>query len=102
MAEELNSIEGKINELENELKNTGLWEQTVPCPLFMNDNDNCPTRPDFIQWLRLVFIPNHLLQTKMVPDRGKKLLVPHAIKYFGREVHRGKLLQILIELDSLL
>jgi hypothetical protein len=32
----------------------------------------------------------------------KKMIVPHAIKFFGDDVKKGKLLQILIEIDSLL
>jgi hypothetical protein len=38
----------------------------------------------------------------MIPVAEKQLLVPHAVKYFGDEVIKGKLLQILIEIDALL
>lgn len=101
MSQGLNTITRKIIELEDELKNTGIWEQTVLCTLPMHEVDNTPSTADFIQWLRFDFIPNHL-QKKKIANREKRLLVPHAIKYFGEYLHKGKLLQILIELDSLL
>jgi uncharacterized protein YqcC (DUF446 family) len=60
------------------------------------------SKPDFTQWLQFVFIPNHLQKNKIMPAAVKKLLVPHAIKYFGTDVQKGKLLRILIEIDALL
>jgi len=72
MTENKNSIIIKTAELEEELRNMGLWQKEIP------------------EWV------------KSIPVTGEKLIVPHAIKYFGEDVKKGKLLQLLIELDSLL
>ena len=102
MAEPENTVMNKTNELEAELKHTGLWQKTPPAWVHWFDDNNSIAKTDFIQWLQFVFIPNHLQKNKMIPAAEKQLLVPHAIKYFGDDVLKGKLLQILIELDSLL
>jgi len=92
----------KTSELEAELKNTGLWQIRSPAWVDWFEDGNSMAKTDFIQWLQFIFIPNHLQKKNMISAAEKKLLVPHAIRYFGDDVRKGKLLQILIELDSLL
>ena len=101
MAESDNTVMNKTKELEEELKHTGLWQKNSPAWVH-GFEDNSIAKTDFIQWLQFVFIPNHPHNNKMMPAAEKKLLVPQAIKHFGDDVRKGKLLQILIELDSLL
>ncbi|WP_462221088.1 YqcC family protein [Ferruginibacter sp.] len=97
-----NTITAKTMELEEELKATGLWQTNMPAWVHWYDDNRSITKTDFAQWLQFVFIPNHLHKNKMIPAAEKNLLVPHAIKYFGTDVKKGKLLQILIEIDALL
>ncbi len=102
MTEQANTIMDKTSELEKELKRTGLWQEKTPSWVHWFDDDSSMARTDFAQWLQFVFIPNHLYKNKMIDAAERKLLVPNAIKYFGGDVRKGKLLQILIEIDSLL
>ena len=102
MMELVNDVITKTAELENELKRTGLWQQNTPAWVHWYDEGSSINKTDFAQWLQFVFIPNHLHKNKMIPAAEKNLLVPHAVKYFGDDVKKGKLLQILIEIDALL
>ncbi len=93
----------KIQELILEMKITSLWQKETPNwvnnfeKIIFNDGK------DFAQWLQFVFIPNH---TNNISPKSfvkeKTLIVLPAIKFFGADVHKGKLLQILIEIDSLI
>jgi uncharacterized protein YqcC (DUF446 family) len=98
----INNIIDKTNELEEELRNTGLWKKKSPTWVQGFDDSFSITHTDFAEWLQFVFIPNHLVQNKNISVEEKNFLVPHAIKFFGDDVRKGKLLQILIEIDSLL
>ncbi len=102
MTQLLNTITAKTSELEEELKSTGLWQNTTPAWVHWYDDSNRISTTDFSQWLQFVFIPNHLHKNKTIPAAEKSLLVLHALKYFGNDVRKGKLLQILIEIDALL
>ena len=92
----------KTSEREEELKNTGLWQKDMPEWVQGYDDSANIATADFAQWLQFIFIPNHLQKNKPVAAAEKKLIMPHALKYFGADVNKGKLLQILIEIDSLL
>ena len=96
-------IVDKIKELEQEMKHTGLWQKNSPGWVNYFEEKIFTTDKDFAQWLQYVFIPNHAqkIQTLYVVEE-KKMIVPPAIKFFGDDVRKGKLLQILIEIDSLL
>jgi uncharacterized protein YqcC (DUF446 family) len=102
MAVLLSNIIDKTNELEEELKSTGLWKKNIPTWVQGFDASFSVTHADFAEWLQFVFVPNHLLQNKNISLEEKNFLVPHAIKFFGDDVKKGRLLQILIEIDSLL
>jgi uncharacterized protein YqcC (DUF446 family) len=102
MAVLLNNIIDKTNELEEELKNTGLWKKNTPAWVEGFDASFSITHADFAEWLQFVFVPNHLQQNKNISIEEKNFLVPHALKFFGDDVKKGRLLQILIEIDSLL
>ena len=102
MLEQLNTITAKTLELAEELKDSGLWQNSTPAWVHWYDDNSSITKTDFAQWLQFVFIPNHLQKNNTTPAVEKSLIVPPAIKYFGTGVIKGKLLQILIEIDSLL
>ena len=102
MPELTNTVIQKIEELEEELKNTGLWQKEMPVWVHGFDEATGSLPFNFAQWLQFVFVPNHLKSNKALPTAEKNLIVPHAIKYFGDDVRKGKLLRILIEIDSLI
>lgn len=102
MTELVNTIAAKTLELEIELKSAGLWQKSMPAWVHWYDDSNRSSSTDFAQWLQFVFIPNHLQKSNVISVAEKNMIVPHAIKFFGDDVKKGKLLQILIEIDSLL
>jgi uncharacterized protein YqcC (DUF446 family) len=84
-------ITEKINEVIEEMKKTGVWENETP-----------PWVKEFSEWLQFVYLPNRMQEAasnRWVIE--KKYIVPQAVKFFGNDVKKGKLLQLLIELDSL-
>jgi uncharacterized protein YqcC (DUF446 family) len=102
MNELIHTLADKTTELEEELKDTGLWQKEVPAWVHAYDDGSSIGKTDFAQWLQFVFIPNHLQKNKVIPAMAKQLLVPQAVRYFGNDLQKGKLLQLLIEIDSLL
>lgn len=102
MNEPVNIVITKTGELEEELKAIGLWQKDTPAWVHWYDDSNRISTTDFAQWLQFVFIPNHLQKSNIISVAEKNMIVPHAVKFFGDDVRKGKLLQILIEIDSLL
>jgi hypothetical protein len=49
--------------------------------------------------LQFIYLPNY--RTASSQD-NKRLIVPQAVRFFGEDVKKGKLLQLLIELDAIL
>ena len=97
MIAEKNKTLFKIDEIIAELKKNGLWKKSEP--LWVNDYEANTkiVHNDFAEWLQFVYLPNCL------QNKGSSIssIVPQAIKYFGDDVRKGKLLQLLIELDAL-
>lgn len=103
MTKEGTSLTDKINELELEMKRKGLWQKETPDWVNYFEEKIFIDGKDFAEWLQYVFIPNHLnLSAQLSAVKEKRFIVPAAIKFFGDDVHKGMLLQILIEIDSLL
>ncbi len=99
--QERGTINNLILELKGEMERTGLWLQTTPN--WVNDFDEDHFfQTDFAQWLQFVFVPNQLQKNRQDVRKPHSLLVPRALKYFGNDLQKGKLLQILIEIDGLL
>ena len=103
MGEGATLLTDKINELEQEMKQAGLWQKEAPGWVNHFEEKIFTEGKDFSEWLQYVFVPNHLnLSIQLSSIKEKRFIVPTAIKFFGDDVHKGKLLQILIEIDSLL
>ncbi|MBC7628850.1 YqcC family protein [Ferruginibacter sp.] len=97
-----NNIVYKMKELEQEMKNNGLWQKEPPEWVNYFEEKIIISGNDFAQWLQYVFIPNQRLQAERGQAvKGKKMIVPAALKFFGEDVQKGKLLQLLIEIDAL-
>ena len=101
MTSKENNISLKIAELISELKECGLWQKQIPGWVSHFDEVRDNDQIDFVQWLQFIFIPNHLNQGIMYKQVNRISIVPQAVKYFENDLQRGKLLQILIEIDSI-
>ncbi len=95
-------IHDKIDQITEEMKQSGLWKKQAPAWVSEYDQRNIPTEGDFSEWLQFVYLPN-LVQQAGKRDTGleRKQIVLQAINFFGEDVKKGKLLQLLIELDAL-
>lgn len=88
----------KIEEIIVELKQNCLWSKTEPAWVKNYEAQKIFLQDDFAEWLQFVYLPNFMPgKTSAAPS-----IVPQARKYFGDDVKKGKLLQLLIELDALL
>lgn len=91
--------EQKIKEVTNELKKAGLWKKQTPGWVTDYKEKLIQDEQDFLEWLQFIYLPN--CATVTVMDK-KTYIVPQAVKFFGEDVKKGKLLQLLIELDAVL
>lgn len=88
----------KIKEINDELKMAGLWKKQPPAWVNEYAERKIATEEDFAGWLQFVYLPNAVQQCS---GSERKFIAPQAMKFFGEDVKKGKLLQLLIELDSL-
>jgi uncharacterized protein YqcC (DUF446 family) len=95
-------INKKVIEINREMQLLGLWKKETPD--WVTDYDKRRTRleEDFSRWLQFVFLPNCLINESKSPQKNRKYIVPQAKKYFSGDIEKGRLLQLLIELDSLI
>ena len=94
-------IPGKVEEVLCELKEQGLLK-VIP-PAWVNHFQPGEMRVDeFGDWLQFIFLPN------CIHHCGSRIIIPsndvalQAKDFFGNDPERHKLLQLLIELDSLM
>jgi uncharacterized protein YqcC (DUF446 family) len=98
----ISDITDKVAELKTEMKRIGLWKKHVPYWVNEFAQSNIKTEQDFAEWLQFVYLPN-MMQVENRSSMGtEKYIVPQAIQFFGVDVQKGELLQLLIELDSLI
>lgn len=96
------TITEKIKAVQDELKKSGLWKTVHPVWVSHYERQSLETENEFSDWLQFVYLPNLLAESgnhNVLTDHTN--VVPQAIKFFGDDVKKGKLLQLLIELDSL-
>jgi uncharacterized protein YqcC (DUF446 family) len=93
---------GKVKEIIEELKLNGLWKKEPPPWVIDFRQRNVATQQEFLEWLQFIYLPN------LLPQSGnhnillaKNYVAPQAIRFFSEDVKKGKLLQLLIELDAL-
>lgn len=96
---ETQQAEEKIKEIKAGLRAAGLWKKQIPAWVTDYEEKIISNENDFAEWLQFIYLPNCTAATIM---NGKKFIVPQAVKFFGEDVKKGKLLQLLIELDALL
>jgi uncharacterized protein YqcC (DUF446 family) len=98
----ISDITDKVAELKTEMKLVGLWKKQVPYWVNEFTQSNIKTEQDFAEWLQFVYLPNMMQVENRSSMGAEKYIVPQAVQFFGEDVQKGKLLQLLIELDSLL
>jgi uncharacterized protein YqcC (DUF446 family) len=91
-------IKIKTEEVVDELKRAGLWKAQAPAWVTDYEQKLIENQNDFVEWLQFVYLPNCGRNNNWI---SKKMIVPQVIKFFKEDIKRGKLLQLLIELDSL-
>lgn len=98
----MESITDKITAIKDEMKVMGLWKKHLPVWVNEYSQQSISTEQDFTEWLQFIYLPN-IMQPENRNSRGaaKNYIVPQAMKFFGEDMQKGKLLQLLIELDSL-
>ena len=91
-----------MEEIKSEMKQTGLWKKYIPAWVNEFTNSSIKTEQDFAEWLQFVYLPNMIQLENRSSIGAEKYIVPQAVKFFSADVQKGKLLQLLIELDGLL
>ncbi len=99
---EISLVAEKINEVKEEMKRVGLWATVAPAWVMHFGKGSISNDKDFSEWLQFIYLPNRKLETAVKKEfYEKNYIAPQAIKFFSSDVKKGKLLQLLIELDSL-
>ena len=98
-----NVLKDKIKQIREELKQNGLLKKYMPEWVMDYDKHDINNHQDFAVWLQFVYLPN-ILEESEDPRTSfpKSYVALQANKFFSKDVGKGKLLQLLIELDSLL
>ncbi|MEK7225659.1 MAG: YqcC family protein [Bacteroidota bacterium] len=92
----------KISEVKEEMKRMGIWKNETPAWVKEYEKRTITTGEDFSEWLQFVYLPNRIQEAESRHQIIEKIyIVPQAMKFFGSDIKKGKLLQLLIELDSL-
>jgi uncharacterized protein YqcC (DUF446 family) len=94
-----NPMNQKINEIIAELRNLGLWKKQAPGWVTDFSHKEIISEEDFAGWLQFVWLPNLQQHNRMIASEN--YVAPQAMRFFGEDVKKGKLLQLLVELDSI-
>jgi uncharacterized protein YqcC (DUF446 family) len=93
----------KVKEIIDELKIAGLWKKEPPVWVMDYRQRNIATGQEFLEWLQFVYLPNLLPQAEnRTILMNKNYVAPQAARFFNEDARKGKLLQLLIELDALI
>jgi uncharacterized protein YqcC (DUF446 family) len=95
-------IEEKVLQIIREMKTLGLWIKNSPDWVTDFEKKLITSRQDFSEWLQFVFLPNCLQEVRNSRGiQGRKQIVLQAKRFLADDIKKGKLLQLLIELDAL-
>ncbi len=94
-------LKEKIKELREELREHGLLKKQMPDWVREYEKQEINSHQEFADWLQFVYLPNILEQCDDVVFH-KSYVALQANKFFGNDISKGRLLQLLVELDSLL
>ena len=95
-------LEEKIKEIQDEMKKVGLWAKQAPAWVIRYEQSKDINENDFSAWLQFIYLPNKCRMLKNLNEiQVENYIVPQAIKFFGIDISKGKVLRLLIELDSI-
>lgn len=94
-------IDQKVNEIIVELKQLRLWKPDIPGWVIDYAKRPAQTADDFTEWLQFIFLPNVQYSSSSSAQQATTYVVPQAMKFLPEELLKGRLLQLLVELDSL-
>jgi uncharacterized protein YqcC (DUF446 family) len=94
-------VSEKIHEIIRELQQQQLWKKHMPDWVTDYSTREIISEEDFAGWLQFVLLPNLQQQNSLMTGRVKNYVAPQAVRFFSHDVKKGRLLQLLIELDSL-
>jgi len=96
------SISSKVKEIIAEMKKQDLWKEETPAWVTNYEKNLACNQKDFAGWLQFVFLPNRLLKEQQGAARlTNSYVVLQARTFFRNDLNKGKLLQLLVELDAL-
>ncbi len=99
---ETTTIEEKVRQIINEMKAEGIWKKQAPEWVMDYEKKIIDSQQDFSDWLQFVFLPNCLQgMYKNIVTPRRKYIVLQAKRFLANDMQKGKLLQLLIELDAL-
>jgi len=95
-------IAKKINEVRDEMRRTDVWKNVTPAWVTEFKTRTINNGEDFMEWLQFVYLPNRMQEAESrQPVHEKNYIVPQVMDFFGSDIKKGRLLQLLIELDAL-
>lgn len=95
-------LEEKIKEIQDEMKKVGIWARTTPAWVIRYEQSKHISEKDFSEWLQFIYLPNKRNDlTAHKEINTETYIVPQAMKFFEADISKGKLLRLLIELDSI-
>jgi uncharacterized protein YqcC (DUF446 family) len=98
----ITAINENVRELAEVLKAEGLWKLQEPAWVTSYSNGGESCKDDFFEWLQFIYLPNLLSEENHYPYSSKRTYIaPQAIRFFGQDENKAKLLQLFVELDAL-
>jgi len=83
----------------NEMKTLKLWKRKTPSWVFSyNNNTNTYSRQDFFEWMQFIYLPNKFIGIRTNTEN----IALQAKSHFEHDMEKGRLLQLLIQLDGLI
>lgn len=84
------------------MKQQGVWKEEAPGWVTDYAKKIIGNEQDFSEWLQFVFLPNCLQEVKSKATHIRRdYIATQAKRFFGEDIKKGRLLQLLIELDGL-
>ncbi|MGC4232311.1 MAG: hypothetical protein QM594_04965 [Niabella sp.] len=82
----------------NEMKTLKLWKRQTPSWVFSYNNRNTHSLPGFFEWMQFIYLPNKFIGI----ETNTESIALQAKQHFEHDMEKGKLLQLLIQLDGLI
>ena len=96
------TVKQKVEQLAAVLKAEGLWKKAEPQWVKEYKGSTEIPEVDFFEWLQFVYLPNRMLNQQSPVYAGHESYITLQVKkYAGEKIMNEKIVQLLVELDSL-